>query len=107
MRSRWMLVPLTLAAMLDGSSLAGAAAKGAANGQPTGMEQISMHYGMMQNDIMGMSECERVLSAAAGLQRPASNEELQLQRQAEMILEMGQAIARYTDEIKEEREKTP
>ncbi|HEV8553764.1 MAG TPA: hypothetical protein VGR65_10350 [Casimicrobiaceae bacterium] len=106
-----MLVPLTIAAMLGGSSLASAATKGAAKEQPKSMEQMGMHHGMMRSmmhdDTMGMSECERVMSAATTPQLPADNEQLQLQMQAEMMRKMGQIIATYADEIKEEREKTP
>jgi hypothetical protein len=47
------------------------------------------------------------MSAATTPQLPADNEQLQLQMQAEMMRKMGQIIATYADEIKEEREKTP
>ena len=113
MRSRWTVASLIMVTVFGGNNLRGGAATAVAKEQPKSMEQTAMANGMksaMMYDHRGslMSECKRVMRAAAGLEPPAGTEQLQqLQVQAELMRKMGEIVARYADEIKEDLEKTP
>ena len=66
-----------------------------------GMMQGGGMGGMM--DMMGMMEgCNRMMKSASVRELPAGNEKLQLKMHAEMMQKMGEILARYVDQIKDE-----
>jgi hypothetical protein len=101
-----LLIALAIAA-LDVTSLADAAAMRRAKDRAKLTEQMSIHHGMMRNvlqdDWMGMSECERAMHAAATDESIAVQEQLQMR--AEMMREIGRIVARYADDTEDEERK--
>lgn len=109
MRKKILAVSALAATLLTGGVPTVASAQGQPPKPPAGthrMEGMPMGGGMM--GMMDMPDsCNRMMQGGMTshmLPRlPPGNEKLQLQMQAEMMQKMGEIVAKYADQIKEEK----
>ena len=109
MRKRILVVSALAVAFLTGSVPTVASAQGQPPKPPVGTHRMEgMHMG---DNMMGMMDmmgsCKRMMQGGMTghmlPQLPPGNEKLQLQMQAEMMQKMGEIVAKYAAQIKEEK----